>query len=28
LRLTMRENFFGSCTGRSPGLAPLRMRST
>src|SRR6266699_2455522 len=28
LRLTMNLNLVGSCTGRSPGLAPLRMRST
>src|SRR5262249_3728023 len=28
LRLTMSENLVGCCTGKSPGLTPLRMRST
>src|SRR5262245_41483183 len=28
LRLTISWNLVGSWTGRSPGLAPLRMRST
>src|SRR5262245_53562224 len=28
LRLTTSSNLLASCTGRSPGLAPLRMRST
>src|SRR5208282_3612160 len=28
LRLTTKSNFTGSWIGRSPGLAPLRMRST
>jgi hypothetical protein len=28
LRLTTRSNFVGRSTGRSPGLAPLRIRST
>ena len=27
LRLMISENFVGCCTGRSVGLAPLRMRS-
>src|SRR5205823_6123222 len=28
LRLTTRSYLVGSCTGRSPGFTPLRMRST
>src|SRR6516225_8445080 len=28
LRLSASSNLLGVCTGRSPGLAPLRMRST
>src|SRR5262249_26114897 len=28
LRFTIISNFVGSCTGRSPGFAPRRMRST
>ena len=28
LRLMIRSNLVGACTGRSSGLAPLRMRST
>src|SRR5262249_25489172 len=28
LRLMTNSNFVGDCTGRSPGSAPLRMRST
>ena len=28
LRLMIRSNLVGACTGRSAGLAPLRMRST
>ena len=28
LRLMISSNFVGACTGRSPGLSPLRMRST
>src|SRR5262249_24762377 len=28
LRLTTISNFVGNCTGRSPGFAPRRMRST
>jgi hypothetical protein len=28
LRLTTISNFTGNCTGRSPGFAPRRMRST
>src|SRR5262249_13350255 len=28
LRLMISSNFVGRCTGRSAGLAPLRMRST
>jgi hypothetical protein len=27
LRLMIRSNFVGACTGRSPGFSPLRMRS-